>query len=148
MYVEQASKENNIDPYLIYAIIKQESNFDKTAISNKNAKGLMQLLDTTAEEIAVNIDNIDIRNIDLFDASINIKIGVKYFKSLVERYNGNIKLAICAYNAGLGNVDKWILSEEIYSDNQVKISFIPFEETQKYLVNILNYYDKYVKLYR
>ena len=146
-YVQKAAKENNIDPYLIFAIIKQESKFNKNAMSKKEAKGLMQLLDTTAEEIALNIPYMDEKNIDLFDASTNICIGVKYFRSLVDRYEGNIHLAICAYNAGLGNVDKWMLSEEIYSDGHVSVSCIPFEETRTYLTNILKYYNKYVNLY-
>jgi len=146
-YVQKAAKENNIDPYLIFAIIKQESKFNKNATSKKEAKGLMQLLDSTAKEIALDIDFIDEEKIDLYDASTNIYIGAKYFKSLVDRYNGNTYLAICAYNAGLGNVDKWMLSEEIYSEGHVNISCIPFKETQTYLTNILKYYNGYVNLY-
>lgn len=146
-YVLEAADNNNIDPYLIFAIIKQESKFNKNATSNKEAKGLMQLLDSTAEETAVDIEYINSDSIDLFDAKTNIYIGVKYFRTLVDRYDGNIRLAICAYNAGLGNVDKWILSEDIYSGGELNISNIPFEETKTYLVNILNYYNKYVKLY-
>lgn len=147
-YVIEAAEDNNIDPYLIFAIIKQESKFNKNAVSGKEAKGLMQLLDSTAEEMAADMEYIDLANIDLFDERTNICIGVKYFRTLVDRYDGNIRLAICAYNAGLGNVDKWVLSEYIYSDGHVNISYIPFEETKTYLVNILEYYDKYVELYK
>lgn len=147
-YVQLAAKENNIDPYLIFAIIKQESKFNKYAVSNKEAKGLMQLLDSTAKEIAADINYINEGNIDLFDSSTNICIGVKYFKSLVDRYDGNIHLAICAYNAGLGNVDKWMLSKDIYLDGHVNVSCIPFEETRTYLTNILKYYNRYVELYQ
>jgi len=147
-YVIETAKDNNIDPYLIFAIIKQESKFDNRACSNRNAKGLMQILDSTANEIAEEINNIDKNNLDLFDAKTNIYIGAKYFRTLVDRYDGNIKLAICAYNAGLGNVDKWKLSEDIYFASEVSISNIPFEETKMYLVNILEYYDKYVELYK
>ena len=143
-YVIAAAKENNIDPYLVFAIIKQESNFDKNACSNKKAKGLMQILDSTAEEIS---QDINTEQIDLYDAKTNIYIGVKYFRTLVDRYDGNIRLALCAYNAGLGNVDKWVNSENIYLDSKINISNIPFKETQKYLVNVLKYYDKYVSLY-
>lgn len=146
-YVIEASKENNVDPYLIFAIIKQESKFNKDVCSNKNAKGLMQLLDSTAVEMAADIDGIDINNIDLFDAKTNIYVGVKYFRTLLDRYDGNIRLAICAYNGGLGNVDKWKLSEDIYSQSEVNISNIPFKETKEYLVKILKYYNKYVELY-
>lgn len=146
-YVISAAKENNIDPYLIFAIIKQESKFNEKACSNKEAKGLMQILDSTAQEMLEDIDNIDISTLNLFDAKTNIYIGTKYFKTLVERYEGNIRLAICAYNAGLGNVDKWIVSNEIYSNSEIVISNIPFKETKEYLVNVLKYYDKYVELY-
>lgn len=146
-YVIIAAKENNIDPYLVFAIIKQESNFDKNACSNKKAKGLMQILDSTADEISKEISYINSDELDLFDAKTNIYIGVKYFRTLLDRYDGNIRLALCAYNAGLGNVDKWINSENIYLDTKINITNIPFKETQKYLVNILKYYDKYVSLY-
>ena len=146
-YVQEAARNNNVDPFLIFAIIKQESNFNKSIVSRKNAKGLMQILDSTAEEIALESGGIDAENIDLFDASTNIYIGVKYFRTLLDRYNGNVRLAICAYNAGLGNVDKWILSEEIYANGNINISNIPFIETRNYLINILNYYDNYVNLY-
>lgn len=147
-YVIDAADKYNVDPYLIFSIIKQESNFNKNACSSKNAKGLMQLLDSTAEEIAIDIPEITLANLDLFDSKTNIYTGTKYFRMLIDRYNGNIHLAICAYNAGLGNVDKWILAKEIYSDSKVNISNIPFKETKEYLVNILKYYDKYVNLYR
>lgn len=146
-YVISAAKEHNIDPYLIFAIIKQESNFNKYATSNKDAKGLMQILDSTADEAAETIYWLDAGNIDLYDASTNITIGVKYFRTLLDRYDGNISLAICAYNAGLGNVDKWKASEEIYNDGHINISSIPYKETKTYLTNILKYYNRYVKLY-
>lgn len=146
-YVIDAAAKYNVDPYLIFSIIKQESKFNKNACSNKNAKGLMQLLDSTAEEMVVDMAEITLTKLDLFDSKTNIYIGTKYFRTLVDRYDGNVRLAICAYNAGLGNVDKWKLREDVYSDSKVNISNIPFEETKEYLVNILNYYDKYVKLY-
>ncbi len=146
-YVEKAAADNDIDPYLIYALIKQESNFNNEAMSSKNAKGLMQILDSTAEETASQIDYIDSQNIDLYDSNTNICIGTKYLKSLINRYNGNIYLGICAYNAGLGNVDKWVLAADIYSNGHVNMSNIPFEETKTYLTNILKYYQKYIDLY-
>ena len=147
-YVLDAAAKYNVDPYLIFSIIKQESKFNKNACSNKNAKGLMQLLDSTAKEMALDETEVNTEILDLFDAKTNIYIGTKYIRTLIDRYNGNIYLAICAYNAGLGNVDKWKLTKEIYYDSKVNISNIPFKETKEYLVNILNYYDKYVNLYR
>lgn len=146
-YVIDAAARYRVDPYLIFSIIKKESKFNKNASSNKDAKGLMQLLNTTAEEMVIDMPEITSAALDLFDSKTNIYIGTKYFRSLIDRYNGNIHLAICAYNAGLGNVDKWKLNENIYCNYKVNISNIPFEETKEYLVDILNYYNKYVSLY-
>lgn len=140
--VKEAAANTNLDPYLIFSIIKQESKFNEYATSKKNAKGLMQVLDSTAKEMSNDSE------VNLYDAATNINVGSKYFKSLLDRYNGNLHLAICAYNAGLGNVDKWITSESIFRDNKLIISNIPFKETREYLINILNYYDKYVELYK
>ena len=81
-YVEKYSNEYNVDKYLIYATIKAESNFNKNAQSKKGAKGLMQLLESTGQEIA-NGMNISINNDDLFDANINIMLGTKYISRLM-----------------------------------------------------------------
>lgn len=147
-YVQKSASVNKIDPYLIYAIIRQESKFDSKVTSNKDAKGLMQVLESTAKEVATEIDYIDENNLDLFDPETNITIGTKYYRWLLNRYNGNMKLALCAYNAGPGNVDKWIQIEEIYNNDNLIISAIPFEETKNYIVSVINNYDQYVKLYK
>ena len=144
-YKEQVFKysdEYNVDPYLIYAVIKAESKFNPNAISNKDAKGLMQLLETTASEISI------YEILDLFDVDINISLGTKYLSSLVSRYNGNYYLAICAYNAGMGNLDKWldngIINKNLsnHLDNN-----IPINETKDYLKKVINNYNSYKVLY-
>lgn len=103
-YVETYSEEYNVDKNLVYAIIKQESNFDEEASSKKGAIGLMQLMTGTADEIA---DELEINNANVYNPEINIKFGTKYLSDLLTRYK-NEKIAIVAYNAGFGNVDKWI----------------------------------------
>lgn len=134
--------KNNIDPYLILAIIKNESNFNTLATSKKDAKGLMQIMDSTAKDINNN------PNINLYDERINISLGCKYFTRLVNRYNGNYYIAICAYNAGLGNVDKWISEGIIKSDlDEYKNVDIPFSETKKYLNKVISTYKIYRALY-
>ena len=105
-YVEKYSNESELDSLLIYAIIKAESNFKIGVKSNSGAIGLMQIMESTAEEIA-NENNINIDN--LHEPELNIQLGILYFRKLINRYDGNMVLAICAYNAGLGNVDRWIL---------------------------------------
>ena len=94
--IEKYSKEFNIEKELIYSIIKNESHFNKEAKSSKNAIGLMQILETTKNDIEKIIEK---ENLDLFDEEDNILVGTKYLSILKTKY-GNIKLAIAAYNAG------------------------------------------------
>ena len=143
-YVEKFSKEYDVDKYLIYAIIKAESNFDKEAVSNKGAKGLMQLMDSTAEEVASQI-NINIDEDDILDPKININLGTKYISILIQKYN-NINLALTAYNAGSGNVDNWINEGTLKSDGS-DIEKVPFTETNNYVRKILRDYKIYNALY-
>ena len=96
-YVEKYAKEYEVDKYLIYAIIKAESNFNENAVSNKKAKGLMQLMYSTAEEVATQI-GISINEEKILEPDTNIKLGTKYISDLLKRYE-NIGLALAAYNA-------------------------------------------------
>ena len=107
-YVEKYSEENGIDKYLVYAIIKAESNFDPNVKSNADARGLMQLMEETAVERSNAIEGTEIEAYDLYDPETNIKLGTSYFAYLLGLYDDNIVLAIIAYNAGLGNVEQWI----------------------------------------
>lgn len=146
-YVELYSKEYNLDKYLIYAIIKAESNFKEDAISTSSAIGLMQLIETTAEERAKVTEN-ELEDVnDLFNPELNISLGIDYIAYLINYYNGNEVLAICAYNAGMGNVDEWIEYGVIDSDGN-NIENIPFSETNNYIRRVLNNYEIYIKLYK
>ena len=87
-YVQMYSKEYNVDELLVYAVIKVESNFDNEVVSKSDAKGLMQLMDTTAIDVAKKVsDDIEFKTEMLFDAETNIKMGVKYLSELLDRYN-------------------------------------------------------------
>lgn len=146
-HVENYSDEYNVDPLLVYAVIKVESNFDNNVVSKSNAKGLMQLMDSTATEISRNI--ICDKSFEcgmLFDEETNIKIGVKYLSELLERYEGNIYVALAAYNAGIGNVDTWIEQGIIKADGS-DIENIPYKETNTYVRKIVRDYGIYKKLY-
>ena len=115
-YVEKYSKENNVDKYMIYAIIKAESNFKSDVKSNSNAIGLMQLLENTAVEMSNSIKKDEITEKSLYDPEMNIKLGISYYSYLLKHYRGNNILALTAYNAGMGNVDNWIKKGVIKSD--------------------------------
>lgn len=95
--VREAAERHNVDPALVRAVIETESNWNPSAFSRKGAMGLMQLIPTTAQRFGVN---------DAFNPKQNVDAGVHYLKTLLERYNGNLDLALAAYNAGEGAVDR------------------------------------------
>ena len=142
--VEKYSTEYNVDKHLIYAIIKAESNFEKDAVSSKGAKGLMQLMNSTAEDIAKELD-INLDEDDILDPDINIMLGTKYISDLIEKYN-SIELALTAYNAGGGKVDSWISDNTLKEDGS-NIENIPYTETNKNDKKILRDYKIYKELY-
>ena len=143
-YVKKYAKEYDVDKYLIFAIIKAESNFDQDAVSHREAKGLMQLMYSTAEEIAKKV-NVDLNEENILEPDVNINLGTKYISMLIQKY-GNINLALAAYNAGSGKVDGWIEKGTLKEDGS-DIENIPFTETNNYVRKILRDYEIYKKLY-
>jgi len=95
--VREAADRHNVDPALVRAVIETESGWNPSAYSRKGAVGLMQLIPTTAQRYGAN---------DAFNPQQNIDAGVRHLKWLLERYNGNLDLALAAYNAGEGAVDR------------------------------------------
>jgi soluble lytic murein transglycosylase-like protein len=95
--IDGAAKAQDVEPKLLHAVIEQESAFRPCAISVKGAQGLMQLMPDTAEQLAVH---------DVFDPKENIEAGAKYLKQLLDKYKGDLKLALGAYNAGPTTVDQ------------------------------------------
>mgnify|MGYP005763983575 CR=1 FL=1 len=139
-YVEEFAEKYNVEKELIYAIIKVESNFDENAVSKSNAKGLMQIMTATAQEIADKY-GINLTEENITDPKINIEIGTIYISQLLEKYN-NKQVALAAYNAGQGNVNKWITQETIKSDGS-DIENIPFPETNMYVRKVMRDYNIY-----
>lgn len=139
-YVNKYAQKYNVDENLIYALIKAESNYKVDAVSSQNAKGLMQLMYSTAEEVAKKV-LIELTEENIFEPDININIGTKYISTLLEKYQ-NLEVALAAYNAGSGNVDKWISNGTIKADGS-DIENIPFKETNNYVRKILRDYKIY-----
>ena len=131
-----------LDRALVFAVIKTESNFDKNALSNKGAKGLMQITDNTAKYIA---QKLGAENYDVFNEETNVNFGCFYIKYLLNRFN-DLELAIVAYNAGEGNVSLW-LSDRKNSQDGKTLQKIPFKETREYLEKIKVNLNNYKKLY-
>lgn len=142
------AKEYNVDENLIFAVIKAESNFNNDALSNKNAIGLMQIMEETAKDVTtknlIEIDTNNLRN-ELLEVENNINIGTKYLQILLERYN-NKEVALAAYNAGIGTVDNWI-EKGIINKDGTNIENIPYKETNNYVRKILRDYKIYKELY-
>lgn len=136
------SKEFNISPFIIFSTIKIESGFNVNAISVKNAKGLMQITDKTANYIA---QNLKITSFDIFNPDTNIRFGSYYLRYLMDKFN-NLETAIASYNAGEGNVSLWLKNSN-YSDDQITLKAIPFTETSNYVKKFCKSYEKYRKLY-
>ena len=143
-YVEKYSKEYNVDKYLVYATIKAESNFNQYAKSSQEALGLMQLMESTALEIAPKA-GVKVSKDSIFEPEININLGTKLLSTLLQTYE-NKGLALAAYNAGSGNVDSWI-NKGIIKEDGSDLENIPFKETNNYVRKILRDYDIYVDLY-
>ena len=142
-YVEEYSKEYNLDENFVYSIIKAESKFKPDAISHRGAKGLMQIADITRDWA---IEELDLdQDIDIYDPKTNIMIGCWYLNRLYREF-GETDLVIAAYNGGSGNVRKW-LEDEHYSHDGKSLYQIPFAETSKYLEKVKKNYEEYNKIY-
>ena len=146
--VSTYAEEYNVEENLIYAVIKAESNFDSNAVSNREAIGLMQIVEETAIDVAKqNQIDVDTENIteELLDIDNNINIGTKYLSTLLTQY-GNMEIALAAYNAGIGTVNNWIEKQVIQADGS-DIENIPYKETNNYVRKILRDYRVYNELY-
>ena len=134
--INKYAEEYELAPELICAVIHTESRFDKDAVSYMGAGGLMQIIDSTAFWIAHNMEIPGFRYDEVFDPEVNIRFGCYYLNTLETQY-GDMNTALCAYNAGSGNVDEWLGDPE-YSDDGRTLKYIPFPETRDYVKQITN----------
>lgn len=146
--VESASEKYGIDKYLIYGIIKTESDFDPNAVSSAGAIGLMQITPETFEWIQTYYvdEEYDKYTVDdLYNSGINIDYGTNILSVLLDMY-GNEDTAVCAYNAGVGHVNSW-LEDKKYSDDGKTLKTVPFKETENYRHTVAQNKSCYNKLY-
>ena len=144
--IVQQAREKRVPADLIAGVIYAESRFSD-ATSHVGARGLMQITPDTAEAIATRTGGVNFRQEDLSDPQINISYGTWYLRNLLDHYGENVVLALAAYNAGQGNVDKWI-AEARGKGEQLTIDAIPFAETRGYVSSVLEARADYRKKYR
>jgi len=138
--------EFNLDRSLIFAVINAESRFNENAVSRAGASGLMQIMEDTAYWLAPQAGLDDFNYNRIFDPDINIRLGA-YYLSMLIRWFDSVDLALCAYNAGPGNVWAWLENPE-YSSNGETLDHIPFAETRAYVTRVLEYQRMYEFLLR
>ncbi len=140
------SELNGLDPYLVASLIRQESEFNPVAVSRANAVGLMQLLPSVGKHVAKQIKLRSYNSSQLYTPAVNLQLGTRYFKSMVDKYGGQLEYALAAYNAGTNRVGDW-LEEGHYRDPQEFVESIPFTETREYVQAILRNETLYQRLY-
>jgi soluble lytic murein transglycosylase len=162
--VSEDAKTESLDPFLILALIREESRFNPLAFSRSKAIGLMQLLPGTADGVAKNIGiHIsgssrvlksdftikDADSVDAFKPDINIKLGTHYLASVLSRANGNALLAVASYNGGPGAVQKWLSQHRAagYADFDSFVENIPYRETRDYVRKVFGSYWTYEEVY-
>ena len=139
----QWSRKRKLNPLLVTSLIRQESRFEKEIRSSAGAVGLMQVLPSTGEWVA---GKINLQDYSLTDPKDNVTLGTWFFKFTHQEYNNNSLLAIASYNAGPGNVSKW-LKEYGWDDPDVFVENIPFPETKGYVESVFGNYWNYLLIY-
>jgi soluble lytic murein transglycosylase len=137
---------NGLDPYLVASLVRQESEFNALALSRANAVGLMQLLPNTGKTVAKQVKLKGYSTPQLYTPAVNLELGTRYFKEMVDKYNGQFEYALAAYNAGTDRVGDW-LGQGHYRDPQEFVESIPFTETREYVQAILRNANVYRQLY-
>ena len=144
--LKRYSAANGLDPYLVASLIRQESEFNPVAVSRANAVGLMQLLPKTGKLVAKESKLKRYNASQLYTPAVNMQLGTRYFKGMVDKFGGSFEYALAAYNAGSDRVNEW-LAQGKYRDPQEFVESIPFTETREYVQAILRNASVYKQLY-
>jgi soluble lytic murein transglycosylase len=143
--IRQEAAAKHLDPALVAAVIYAESKFDPRT-SPAGAEGLMQIMPETARFLARVSGGISFRVSDLGKPQVNIAYGTYLLRYLIDHYNGNVPLALAAYNAGITNVDRWVAQARARG-HPLAISQIPFPETRLYVDRVLDAQQEYRRTY-
>ena len=142
---EPASTQLGLDPYLVLALARQESLFNPMATSSSNARGLMQLIPSTADKMAAQ-NGVDPGTMRLYDPAINVKLGTTYLKNLFEMFHGDEFHSVAAYNGGENAVTKWL--SEFHGADDEWVENIEYKETREYVKKVIGGRREYLLLYQ
>jgi soluble lytic murein transglycosylase len=138
-------RTTGLDPFLVAAIIREESQYDWRAVSRVGAIGLMQIMPVTANAVAQRHRLPDVTRDDLFDQETNVQIGVRYVEQLLTQFSGNVVHTIAAYNAGPVAVESWAAAYRGRGEDEF-VELIPYQETRQYVKRVLRSYKEYRRL--
>ncbi|MFB6365488.1 lytic transglycosylase domain-containing protein [Paenibacillus elgii] len=144
--IRQNAAKYNLDPFLVAAVIRVESNYLTETESKKGATGMMQLMPDTANWIIDKARFNEEFKTTLNDPAVSIELGSWYLNWLFKQFNGNRIAVLAGYNAGHGKVNRW-LQENAWDGTLQNADRIPYGETRHYIQRVMYYYNKYVKLY-
>ncbi len=144
--VKEIARDYSLDPYLVWSTIREESHFNSYSESRAGARGLMQVILSTGEWIAQEVDYRNFENDLLFEPEVNIQFGCWYLHYLQEKYQENYYLMISGYNAGPGITDRWIENLEV-TDIDSFIENIPYQETTEHIKKVMRSYQIYRIIY-
>ncbi len=144
--INKYSDRNKISPYLMIALIREESYFNPLALSQSNAVGLMQILPSTAKEVSQRRGYGNINEFLLFNPETNIKFGTAYFAQIKKQLDNSNIYAVASYNGGAGAISSWLKKSET-PDIDEFIENIPYSETQNYVKKVFRSYWNYVRIY-
>lgn len=144
--IRNNAEANRLDPYLVAALIRQESEFNPAAVSHANAFGLMQLLPSVGKTEAKKIKLKGYSSGKLLDPSTNIKLGTHYFRNMIDETGGKVEYALAAYNAGTNRVYEWLNAGQ-FRDVPEFVESIPFTETREYVQAIVRNHNIYRRMY-
>ncbi|MGQ0792732.1 MAG: transglycosylase SLT domain-containing protein [Deltaproteobacteria bacterium] len=144
--VKRFALKHGLDELLAYSIIREESRFDRNAVSRAGAIGLMQLMPATGRSAAGEVGIASYSTDLLYTPLFNIELGVSYLKKMLDRFEGNLQYAVGSYNAGPGNMDSWIV-RFAGMDMDEFAEEIPFSETRAYVRRVLRSYGAYKTIY-
>jgi len=140
------ARQNGLDPYLVASLIRQESEFNPSAVSRTDALGLMQLMPNTGRQVARELRIRRFSNNQLVVPAFNMRLGTRYFHDLVAQFSGRLEYALASYNAGSDRVQSW-LAEGNFRGPDEFVESIPFTETREYVQAILRNAAVYKRLY-